>query len=316
MTWDHLSFSVRFPEEEDVWSSGLPQSHPALQTGQRQIRGVGHANRKRRQGTSDPAFCSDSVCSKCKKNQRSHLSFIWLIKYEEKQSEDDEIFHLFLFLRLKQKVNACLRFTETHFKKFKKAFVETHSSCWLFLSRGASVISLTSILRLRFFHLRVVCSASCCVFLSSRAGTRPHVASKTDPLCTSHIVHSNLKEAGFYWKSESAYEPVQFLLLRKKNTRQSREMAGITTMLSAQTTQMFSDAFMGAAATPSISECSLWGHGVDRKNACVLCCCIVYQISNESCSYINRRLSIHKNVKRSIHLSPFEKYITIEGEMV
>lgn len=219
MTWDHLSFSVRFPEEEDVWSSGLPQSHPALQTGQRQIRGVGHANRKRRQGTSDPAFCSDSVCSKCKKNQRSHLSFIWLIKYEEKQSEDDEIFHLFLFLRLKQKVNACLRFTETHFKKFKKAFVETNSSCWLFLSRGASVISLTSILRLRFFHLRVVCSASCCVFLSSRAGTRPHVASKTDPLCTSHIVHSNLKEAGFYWKSESAYEPVQFLLLRKKKKK-------------------------------------------------------------------------------------------------
>ena len=43
--------SVRLPEEEDVWGAGLPQGHPALQAGQRQLRGVGHADRKWRQGT-------------------------------------------------------------------------------------------------------------------------------------------------------------------------------------------------------------------------------------------------------------------------
>lgn len=39
-------FCVRLPEEEDMRGEGLPQSHPFLQAGQRQIRGLGHADRK------------------------------------------------------------------------------------------------------------------------------------------------------------------------------------------------------------------------------------------------------------------------------
>lgn len=47
-----LLLILRLPEEEDVWSPGLPEGHPALPTGPRQIPGVGHADRERRQGRS------------------------------------------------------------------------------------------------------------------------------------------------------------------------------------------------------------------------------------------------------------------------
>lgn len=55
-----LLLFVRLPEEEYVWSAGLPQSHPALQAGPREIWCLGHADRQRCQGTSYVYILSDT----------------------------------------------------------------------------------------------------------------------------------------------------------------------------------------------------------------------------------------------------------------